>query len=520
MLSVIIITKNESEHIGLCLASVSFADEIIVLDSGSEDNTVELCKQYTDKVFQTDWPGFGPQKQRALDKATGDWVFSIDADEAVSQELRAEIEQVMQNGDADGFEIPRLSNYCGRAIKHGGWWPDHVLRLFKRNKGQFTSDLVHERIIVTGKIERLENPLLHDSFVNPAEVLDKINSYSSLGAKKLYEKGKRTCIAEAIIRGLWTCFRTYVIKASFLDGRQGLMLAISNGEGSYYKYVKLLDLQHKMTASLSISVIVSTYNRPDALKACVDSLLAQTDRNFELIIADDGSTEETERLVQDYVSSSKDIPVRHVYQEDDGFRLSRIRNKSIKQAQGDYIVFVDGDCMVRDDFVAAHRNLASEGHFVAGNRVLLNQAFTEQVLSENLALHDKGFLYFLKLRLAGKINRLISFIRLPLGRLRYLQPEKWQKAIGCNTAIWKKDLQAVNGYDENFKGWGYEDSDMLIRLLHFGIKRKEGRFAAPVMHLWHKENDRSRERENYQRLMDRLENPEFIQAEYGLKQSA
>ncbi len=517
MLSVIIITKNESSHIDRCLASVSFADEIIVLDSGSEDNTVELCRQYTDKVFETDWPGFGPQKQRALDEATGDWVFSIDADEKVSPELRAEIEQAMQNGDADGFEIPRLSNYCGRAIRHGGWWPDHVLRLFRRDKGQFTPDPVHERVIVTGSIGQLENHLLHDSFVNPAEVLDKVNSYSSLGAKKLYEKGKRTCLAEAIIRGLWTCFRTYILKAAFLDGRQGLMLAISNGEGSYYKYVKLLDLQHKMTESLSISVIVSTYNRPDALKACVDSLLAQTDKRFEIIIADDGSTGKTAELVQNYICASKKIAIHHVYQEDDGFRVGRIRNQAILKARGDYIIFVDGDCMVRDDFVAVHRNLATDGHFVAGNRVLLSRAFTGQVLNENISLHDKGFGHFLKLRLAGKINRLISFIRLPLGRLRYLQPEKWQKAIGCNTAIWKKDLQAVNGYDENFQGWGYEDSDMLIRLLHAGIKRKEGRFAVPVMHLWHKENDRSRERENYQRLMERLKNPDFITAEQGLE---
>jgi glycosyltransferase involved in cell wall biosynthesis len=242
MLSVIIITKNEAQHISRCLESVRWADEIIVLDSGSSDNTVELCKAFTDKVFVTDWPGFGIQKQRALDKATGDWVLSIDADEQVSLELKAEIEQAIHNQQADGFEIPRLSSYCGREMKHGGWWPDYVLRLFKRELGHFSPELVHERIYVNGKVEKLIEPLLHEAFIDSEEVLHKINSYSSLGAKRLHAAGKKTSLAEAILKGIWTFFRTYFLKAAFLDGRQGLMLAISNAAGAYYKYLKLLEL--------------------------------------------------------------------------------------------------------------------------------------------------------------------------------------------------------------------------------------------------------------------------------------
>lgn len=244
MLSVIIITKNEAQHISRCLDSVKWADEIIVLDSGSVDNTVELCKVYTDNVFVTDWPGFGIQKQRALDKASGDWVLSIDADEQVSAALRAEIELAMQNNQYDGFEIPRLSSYCGRNMKHGGWWPDYVLRLFKREAGKFSPELVHERVEVNGKIAKLTQPLLHEAFINPEEVLHKINSYSSLGARKLHDAGKNTSLSEAILKGLWTFIRTYFLKAAILDGRQGLMLAISNAEGAYYKYVKLLELNN------------------------------------------------------------------------------------------------------------------------------------------------------------------------------------------------------------------------------------------------------------------------------------
>lgn len=243
MLSVIVITKNESEHISRCLESVAWADEIIVLDSGSSDNTVAISKQYTDKVFETDWPGYGPQKQRALNKANGDWVLSLDADETISPELKHEIQEVMKQSRIKGYEIPRRSSFCGKQIKHSGWWPDFVLRLFQREFGRFTDDLVHEHIVINNEIGRLNNPILHESYINLDEVLHKINSYSSLGAKKLFDKGKKTSLLHAIGKGLWTFFRTYILKAGFLDGSHGLMLAISNAEGTYYKYLKLLELQ-------------------------------------------------------------------------------------------------------------------------------------------------------------------------------------------------------------------------------------------------------------------------------------
>lgn len=243
-LSVIIITKNEATHISDCLQSVTWADEIIVLDSGSQDDTVDICRTYTDKVYSTDWQGFGIQKQRALDKATSDWVLSIDADEIVTDELKAEIQQAMQTSDIHGFEIPRLSNYLGRQMRHGGWYPDYVLRLFRRESGHFTDAMVHERIIVEGEIKRLNHPFLHDAFVDFEEVLHKVNNYSSLGAQLLYEKGVRSSLPKAIIKGLWTFIRTYFLKAAFLDGQQGLMLAISNAEGAYYKYVKLWALHN------------------------------------------------------------------------------------------------------------------------------------------------------------------------------------------------------------------------------------------------------------------------------------
>ncbi|MGZ4978068.1 MAG: glycosyltransferase family 2 protein [Methylobacter sp.] len=245
MLSAVIITKNEAGHIACCLESISWVDEIIVLDSGSEDDTVAICRQYTDKVYQTDWPGFGIQKQRAVDKVCGDWILSIDADEVVSPELRLEIENALRQEHYNGYEIPRLSSYCGKQMRHGGWWPDHVLRLFRRDFGRFTDAVVHERIIVQGQIGQLTTPLLHDAFVDLDEVLHKVNSYSTLGAALLYQQGVRSSLSKAILKGLWTFIRTYWIKAAILDGRQGLMLSISNAEGAYYKYLKLLELQNR-----------------------------------------------------------------------------------------------------------------------------------------------------------------------------------------------------------------------------------------------------------------------------------
>ena len=247
MLSVIVITKNEAAHIGQCLQSVCWADEIIVLDSGSDDDTVAICRHYTDRVYETDWPGFGIQKQRALDKATGDWVLSIDADEVVTAELRAEIEVAIAQAQFNGYEIPRLSSYCGKQIRHGGWWPDYVLRLFRRDAGYFSDAAVHEKIIVQGTVARLTSPFLHDTAVNLEEILRKVNSYSSLGAQMLHEKGVRSSISKAVFKALWTFNRTFWLKAAFLDGYQGLMLSVSNAEATYYKYAKLWEVQNQQS---------------------------------------------------------------------------------------------------------------------------------------------------------------------------------------------------------------------------------------------------------------------------------
>lgn len=239
-LSVILITKDEGSDIRACVDSIAWADEIVVLDGGSRDDTVAICREYTDKVYlNEDWPGFGPQKNRALAHATGEWVLSLDADERVSTALRQEIQQAVRSDRFVGYEIPRRSSYCGRTLRHGGWWPDHVLRLFKRKQGTFSDKPVHEKVIVTGKCGRLREPLIHETFRSLEEVLDKMNRYSSAGAQLLHEKGQRGGLRAALGHGLWTFIRTYFLRAGLLDGREGLMLAVSNAEGAYYRYLKL-----------------------------------------------------------------------------------------------------------------------------------------------------------------------------------------------------------------------------------------------------------------------------------------
>jgi glycosyltransferase involved in cell wall biosynthesis len=209
------------------------------------DETISICRQFTPHVFETDWQGFGIQKQRALNKATGDWVLSIDADEIITPELRAEIEQGISQNQHDAFLLPRLSSYCGKFIKHGGWYPDYILRLFRRELGHFTDDVIHERVVVNGKMGKLTSPILHESYSDLSEVLEKVNSYSSLNAQKLFECGVKSSLSKAIFRALWKFIQTYFIKAAFLDGKHGLMLAISSAESVYYKYLKLLELQNK-----------------------------------------------------------------------------------------------------------------------------------------------------------------------------------------------------------------------------------------------------------------------------------
>ncbi|MFM8453672.1 MAG: glycosyltransferase family 2 protein [Gammaproteobacteria bacterium] len=267
--------------------------------------------------------------------------------------------------------------------------------------------------------------------------------------------------------------------------------------------------------TLTISVIITTYNWPKALALVLQSLFAQTLKPLEILIADDGSSEETRNLIQAIQKTSL-IPITHLWQPDYGFRASRARNKALLQAQGHYIIFLDGDVIPRPSFLEHQVHLAKPGYFVSGNRVLLKPEFTQKVLEQNLPIYLWTFFDWFKeryLRLEKITNRIfpLCLFQKPLKT----KNQQWQGAKGCNLAFWKEDLWNINGWEEEFSGWGYEDSDLIIRLLRSGIKRCDVKFYIPVVHLWHPEHDRSREIKNKYLLQQVLKTP-YIQAKQGL----
>ncbi len=263
-----------------------------------------------------------------------------------------------------------------------------------------------------------------------------------------------------------------------------------------------------------ISVIVTTYNRADALAAVLRSLARQTDQEFEVVVADDGSTAATAELVE-ACKAKIGHRLAHVWHEDRGFRAAEIRNRAILASRGSYVVFLDGDCIVRPDFVATHRRLAEPGWFVTGNRILLSPELTAKVLRETLSPETWSFAAWIAQRLGGGINRLAALLRLPLGPLRRLRRRAWRGARSANLAVWRSDLARVDGFDAAYSGWGKEDSDIIVRLLRAGVKRKDGVFATGVLHLWHADADRARLPENERKLTDIIAG-DAIRAQRGL----
>lgn len=238
-LTVIIAAKNEGQQIKACVDSVAFADEIVVLDSGSTDDTAALAREAGATVHITDWPGYGPQQQRGIELAKSDWVLSLDADELVSDALRKEIETAMTQSNFDGYFLPRHSSFCGVFIEHGGWRPDYTLRLARRPRAGFTDHFLHAHMTVNGKAGYLKSPIIHFSYRSLDDVLEKLNRYSKGAAIDLAARGASSTLTKAIFKGFWAFFRTYFVRKGFLDGRMGLVLALYNGHTTYYKYLRL-----------------------------------------------------------------------------------------------------------------------------------------------------------------------------------------------------------------------------------------------------------------------------------------
>jgi len=249
----------------------------------------------------------------------------------------------------------------------------------------------------------------------------------------------------------------------------------------------------------TLAIVVTTYNRPDALEQVLSAYLSQEDREIELLVADDGSTSETREVIEQFAERAP-FPVRHVWHEDQGFRAGAIRNRAILASGADYLVFTDGDCVPLPGFVARHRALAAPGWFVAGNRLLLSADFTAKVMRERMPVETFSAFDWAWRFVRRDVNRLAPLWLRDDGAWRLRQPDRWQGAKTCNLGVWRNHLLQVNGFDETYSGWGLEDSDLVIRLLHQGVRHKNGRFGTPLAHLWHAEDDRSRLDRNQQRL--------------------
>ena len=268
--------------------------------------------------------------------------------------------------------------------------------------------------------------------------------------------------------------------------------------------------------SLEITVIVSTYNRPDALDLVLSALAEQDYPKFEVIVADDGSTEATTSLIRTH-QLFRLRPLHHVWQPDEGFRKAEIHNQAILRAAGEYIVFLDGDCVARTNWLSRHAALAQKKKFVTGSKIKLSPAFTDEVLANRSPLHRSTLKLAAWMRLTKRANHFLYFASLPDGRWRHYKPKSSRRMYGCNMAVWTEDLKTVGGFDERYQGWGSEDRDLAARLINAGIYRKEGRYATDVLHLWHREADRSLKEHN-RRLLQMVVDSGVTRAVKGLDQ--
>lgn len=272
-------------------------------------------------------------------------------------------------------------------------------------------------------------------------------------------------------------------------------------------------------ADIEVSIILATYNWPEALDIILANLVPQLKEHpyVEVVIADDGSKPDTADVIKKY--SAMNYSIHHIWQPDNGFQKSMILNKAVAASVGEYLLFLDGDCIPFPDYISEQLKLRESGYFVAGNRVLLSKSYTKELLDNPdkiTQIFRWNILQWLVAKITKKANKLFPSLRLRNGKWRHRRETNWKYPKGCNFTVSRNDFLAINGFDESFTGWGHEDADLFVRFLHNGIKIKDGRFAVPVLHLWHKNSDRDNEPENSTRLMERVNNSSFILALSGI----
>lgn len=504
-ISVIIIVKNAEQTLLECLNSLKDFDEIILLNNESSDNTLNIANEFKKDfanlhIYHSAFIGFGALKNLTLSYAKNDWILSIDADEVLENECIKELKNLELQED-NIIALSRKNLYKGEWIKACGWWPDYVMRVFNKTHTSFNENLVHESLILhkDSKKIKLQNGLRHFAFEDIDNLLDKLQKYSKLWA--LQNLHKESSVCKALLRGIWTFFRNYVLKKGIFYGYKGFIISTCNGLGAFFKYMKLYELKKQKPKTCAL--IITTYNQKERLALVLDSVKNLEPLPDEVLIADDGSREDTAKLIQAY---QKDFPCKleHIWQEDEGFRLSEIRNKAIKTSNSEYIIVIDGDMILEKNFINDHLNFAQKKVFLQGSRVILNEKESKELLSKNdfsLAFDKKGFKNQRNIFLAKCIYKFSKLSK------NFFKKSQLIKGIrGCNMSFYKSDFKAIEGFNEKFIGWGREDSEFVARFLFNDGVFKRLKFNALAYHIYHEENSKNMLEINHQIYLETIKN--------------
>ena len=391
-ISVCIIVKNAQNTIKECLESLKNFSEIILINNQSTDNTLELINEFSSIykgdliIKESDFIGFGTLKNLAVNLAKNEWILSIDSDEVLENTVLDEIRS-LQLCFESVVALPRKNLYRNEWIRACGWHPDFVWRLFNKNFTRFNDNFVHESVILPTNSQKiyLKNALKHHAYKDIFQLIDKMQRYSGLWAQQNAHKTSNPF--KACLRGFWSFVRSYFFKKGILYGYKGFIISICNSLGVFFKYMKLYELQKTHP---TCSLIITTYNQPTRLALVLDSVRNLNILPNEVLIADDGSTNETKELINTFKSDFP-CPLYHIWHEDEGFRLTKIRNLAIESAQNEYIIIIDGDMILQKDFIKGHLDFACHGVFLQGSRVILDKNYSENLCKnyENLAKNKR-----------------------------------------------------------------------------------------------------------------------------------
>ncbi len=475
-ISPVIIAKDASKTIGQTIESLKSFDEVIVYDTGSEDETIEIASKFKNvKICKGPFTGFGESKNKAALFAKYDWILSIDADEVVGPKLLDSI-QNLQMDEFAVYRFKRFNYYRNRRIRYSGWGREYVTRIYNKTKMGFNDKLVHENIESgDAKIITIDGELRHFSYHSISDFIRKRDLYAELFAMENAGK-KKSSPFMAFIKGTFNFLNTFLIKSAFLDGYRGLLISVSNANVSFYKYLKLYEAN--IHDNKKISLIITTYNWKEALYLTLTSVLNQTIPPNEIIVADDGSRDDTREMIEEFAKKCF-IPIIHSWQEDNGFRLARSRNLAIAKSNYNYIVIIDGDLILHKNFISDHLKNAEKGFFLQGSRALLSEKLTKKILVTKKIILPP----FYSVDLGNRFNSM----NIPFFSWLYsLKKSRSHNSIrGCNISFFKEDLYKVNGFNEDFVGWGREDSELVERLYNYGLYRKYLKFAGILYHFYH-----------------------------------